>query len=130
MAQVKISSGDLQLILERALSNGTPQKPKVVIDLFRRLGSGRQRIQKLGKQANVSQSRVKSFHASRQQAEDVVESMLQFIGERCSIDFGGYSAENVIMMDVTYQITGQQGDGITAMVEFQLEYMIDGEEEE
>lgn len=109
--------------------NGAPQKPRRVIDMFRRLGSGRQRIQFVGAEADLSISTVKTFHETPEAAWDEATLINSKRGERFSIEYYGQTFDNVILVDVQYNISGQQVCQYTNMVEYRLTYLLDGEDE-
>ena len=109
--------------------NGAPQKPRRVIDMFRRLGSGRQRIQFVGAEADLSISTVKTFHETAGAAWQEATLINSKRGERFSIEYYGETFDNVILVDVQYNVSGQEVCQYTNMVEYRLTYLLDGEDE-
>lgn len=109
--------------------NGAPQKPRRVIDMFRRLGSGRQRVQFVGAEADISISSVKTFHPTAEAAWAEATLINSKRGERFTINYYGETFKNVILVDVQYNVSGQEGCNITNMVEYRLTYLVDGEDE-
>lgn len=109
---------------------GMPQRPKVVIDIFRRLGGNRQRIQKLGYQSNVTTSQAEYWSTDSEASKNHINDMLSLIGLRVTLTYYGEVFENVLILDVTYNKKNEGNSDIDNIVYYNITYMVDGEEDQ
>lgn len=110
--------------------NGMPQRPQRVIDIFRRLGGKRQRIQALGYEAAPSSSTAEYWPTDDEDATTHINSMMSLKGIRCDLTYYSETFNNVLILDVSYNKRNERTTRGESIIYYNITYMVDGAADE